>query len=334
VTTSTQQPGAESLDDAYVEALAASEADRQSRRSLRTKSALFDASQRGLLSPMEWRQRRIRRWMRVINVGLLSLLLLAGLGPLLWLAKSAITPTQDTLKTPMAWFPNGIDVDNLWQAWFEVDISQQFMNTIYLAAGSWVVQMLVATTAGFALGVLKPRYGKVFYWMVLATLFVPAVVLLVPLYLTILNPPIIGTSLINTFWAVWLPAGASAFNVVLVTRFMGNLPGEIFEAARMDGAGTFRMFWSIALPMSKPIIGVVSVFAVLAAWKDFLWPLLVLPNPDLQPLSVRLPTLQQAIETDVYLAALAISTVIPIALFIVFQRLILRSAGLGGALKG
>jgi multiple sugar transport system permease protein len=160
------------------------------------------------------------------------------------------------------------------------------------------------------------------------------VVLLVPLYLTVLNPPLIGHSLINTFWAVWLPAGASAFNVVLMTRFMRGLPAEVFEAARVDGAGAFRLFWSLALPMSKPILGVVSIFAVLAAWKDYLWPLLVLRDPAIQPLSVRLPTLQQAIELDVYLAALAISTLIPIAIFLLFQRLILRGAGLGGAVKG
>jgi multiple sugar transport system permease protein len=79
---------------------------------------------------------------------------------------------------------------------------------------------------------------------------------------------------------------------------------------------------------------VVSVFAVIAAWKDFLWPLLVLPDPDKQPLSVRLPALQRFVELDVFLAALAISTVIPVALFLIFQRLFLKSGALGGAVKG
>jgi len=88
------------------------------------------------------------------------------------------------------------------------------------------------------------------------------------------------------------------------------------------------------LPMSKPILGVVSVFAIIAAWKDFLWPMLVLPDPAVQPLSVRLPAVQQSIELDVFLAALAISTLIPVALFLVFQGVFLRSAGLGGAVKG
>jgi multiple sugar transport system permease protein len=182
--------------------------------------------------------------------------------------------------------------------------------------------------------VLRPRYGKLILGAVLTTMFVPAVVLLVPLYLTILDPPVLGRSLINTFWAVWLPAGASAFNVLLVQRFFDNLPREVFEAARVDGAGPFRLFWSIVLPMSKPILGVVSVFAIIASWKDFLWPLLVLRDPDLQPLSVRLPTLAHTTDLGVFLAALAISTLIPVAMFVVFQRQFLNSAGLGGAVKG
>ena len=292
------------------------------------------AGDRGILSPSDWRKPGIRWGTRITHLVLLLLLIVVGLGPLLWLAKSAITPTQDTLRTPMALFPNGVDWANISTAWSTVHIDVQFMNTIWVALGSWVMQIVVATTAGYALSVLRPKYGKVLYGLILGTLFVPSVVLLVPLYLTILNPPLLGQSLINTFWAVWLPAGASAFNVVLIKRFFDNLPREVFEAARTDGAGPFRLFWSIVLPMSKPILGVVSVFAIIAAWKDYLWPLLVLRDPAIQPLSVRLPTLQAAIQLDVYLAALAISTLIPIVLFLVFQGLFLRSAGLGGAVKG
>lgn len=305
------------------------------RRLVRRGGApLFDSSERSLISGFERRKPSVRITLLVINAVLLLVLVVAGLGPIIWLAKSAITDTQDTLRTPMEFFPGGAAWDNLWKAWVDVKISTQFLNTIWVAAGSWIVQMLVATTGGFALAILKPKYAKVLNGLIIGTLLVPSVVLLVPLYLTILNPPLIGHSLINTFWAVWLPAGASAFNVVLMSRFMGSLPSEIFEAARVDGAGPFRLFWSLALPMSKPIIGVVSIFAVIAAWKDYLWPLLVLRDPAIQPLSVRLPTLQQAIELDVYLAALAISTLIPIAIFLIFQRLILRGAGLGGAIKG
>jgi multiple sugar transport system permease protein len=293
-----------------------------------------DSQDRGIISTNDWQRPHIKWTWRIIHVVLLVLLIIVGLGPLLWLAKSAITPTQDTLQNPMAIFPNGVTWSTLVTAWTTVGIGVQFMNTMWIAIGSWVLQLLVATTGGFALAVLRPKYGKVINGLVLGTLFVPAVVLLVPLYLTILNPPLVNHSLINTYWAVWLPAGANAFNILLVTRFFNNLPREVFEAAKTDGAGPFRLFWSIVLPMSKPILGVISVFAIINAWKDYLWPMLVLQQPSVQPLSVRLPALQQAIPLDVYLAALAISTLIPVALFLIFQGMFLRSAGLGGAVKG
>jgi len=150
----------------------------------------------------------------------------------------------------------------------------------------------------------------------------------------VLDPPVVHTSLINSFWAVWLPAGASAFNVLVVKRFFDNLPREVFEAARVDGAGPFRMLWSVALPMSRPVLGVVSVFAVLASWKDFLWPLLVLTDPNKQPLSLRLPAIQSQTELGVFLAAMFIACLVPIIGFLIFQRPFLRGTGLGGAVKG
>jgi multiple sugar transport system permease protein len=245
-----------------------------------------------------------------------------------------MTPTQDTLRTPMALWPHGFDLGYFARAWTQTHIDRYFLNTVWIAAGSWVVQIVVATTAGYALSVLRPRGSRILTGLVLATLFVPAIVLLVPLYLTVVDVPVVHVTMIDTFWAVWLPAGASAFNVVLMKRFFDSLPREIFEAAMVDGAGPFRLFWSIVLAMSRPIIGVVSVFAVIATWKDYLWPLLVLPNPNLQPLSVRLPTLQPTTSLDIFLAALAIATLIPIALFLIFQRMFLSGGGLSGALKG
>ena len=167
----------------------------------------------------------------------------------------------------MALVRNGWAWSNLSEAWSTVQVGLYFRNTVVLAIGSWFVQLLVATTGGFVLSVLRPEYAKVLTALLLTTLFVPAVVLLVPLYIEIVHPPLIDHSFIDSYWAIWLPAGASAFNVVMVKRFFDNLPREIFEAAKVDGAGAFRLFWSIVLPMSKPILGVVSVFAVLASWQ-------------------------------------------------------------------
>jgi len=282
----------------------------------------------------EWRRPYVRVTLALLQGGLLAALVIGGLGPILWLLKSGLTPTQDTLRQPLSLFPHGIDWSNFDLAWSEVQIGHYVWNTLALALGCWAVQMVVSTTAGYALAILMPRFKGILMTLILCTLFVPSVVLLVPLYLTVLHPPVFGRSLIDSFWAVWLPSGASAFNVIIVTRFFENLPREVMEAARVDGAGPVRVFWSIVLPMSKPIIGVVSVFAVVASFNDYLWPFLVLPNPAKQPLSVRLPNIEPTTDLGVFLAALTVATVIPIVFFLFLQRFFLRGTGLQGALKG
>jgi multiple sugar transport system permease protein len=292
-----------------------------------------DGESRTITSEFDRRRPAVRITRAVVNGGLLVALVVISLGPILWLAKSAVTPTQDTLRDPIGLWPHGIDWANLRTAWVDIDLERYFGNTVVIAAGSWAVQMLVAVTAGYALAILKPRFGRVLYGLVMATMFVPAVVLLVPLYLTVLDMPFTHWNLVNTYWGAFLPAGASAFNVALVKRFFDNLPPEILDAARVDGCGDFRLFLHVVLPMSRPVLGVVSVFAVLAAWKDFVWPLVVLPDPAKQPLSVRLPRLAAVTELDVVLAALLISCALPIVFFLVFQRMFLRG-GLEGAVKG
>jgi len=302
----------------------------------RRRSNSLLESDRSIISSAERKQPGVRRSLRFVHAFLAISLVVVGLGPILWLAKSAVTTTQDTLQHPFALWPSGVDWANLSQAWNDIHIDQYFFNTVIVAAGAWAFQLTIATTGAYTLSILRPRYAGVINSMVLATLFIPAVVLLVPLYLTIVNPPLLGRdySLLNNYLAVWLPMAANAFNILLVKRFFDNLPRDVIEAARTDGAGPFRLFWSVVLPMSKPILGVVSVFAIIAAWKDFLWPMLVLPDPARQPLSVRLPAVASQTELDVFLAALAIATIIPVVMFLMFQRVFLRSAGLGGAVKG
>jgi multiple sugar transport system permease protein len=289
---------------------------------------------RSVLSPVERGRPGVRWGLRGANALLLVVLIIVGLGPLLWLAKSATSTTQDTLRNPMSLWPSGFDFENLVTAWRDAQIGHYFLNTVKIAVGSWLVQLVVAVTGGYVLGILRPWYARILTGAVLVTLFVPPVVLLVPLFLTVLDLPIAGTSLLNSYWGIWLPAGASAFNVILVKRFMENLPIEIIEAARVDGAGPIRLLLSIVLPMSKPVIGVVSVFAVLITWKDYLWPLVVLPDSEIQPLSVRLPLVRDTLQLDVFLAALAISMVLPITLFIIFRRFFISGEAMSGALKG
>ncbi|MEV6272415.1 carbohydrate ABC transporter permease [Kribbella sp. NPDC051936] len=287
-----------------------------------------------VLSDSDRKLTRIRVPFVIGQVVVLLGLLVAGLGPLLWLLKAAISPTQDSIRSPLAWFPSGqVQWGNLATAWQQGHIGYYLGNTAMIAAGTALASLIVCTTAGYVLSVLRPRWGALLSAAILATLFVPHIVSLVPLYLTVLKVPVVHTNLTNTFWAVWLPPAASAFNVLIVKRFFDGIPREYFEAARIDGAGSVRVFTSLVLPLSRPILGVVLLLSIISSWKDYLWPLLVLTNPDLQPVSVALPKIAKVTELNIQLAGLFLALLIPVLLFLVFQRAFLRGVGLSGGIK-
>ncbi|MGN6503547.1 MAG: carbohydrate ABC transporter permease, partial [Pseudolysinimonas sp.] len=138
-----------------------------------------DAADRGILSSFDRRKPGVRVAMILVHALLILGLVVAGLGPLLWLAKAAVTPTQDSISTPMLLWPNGVDWANITAAWVEVEVGKYFVNTLVLAAGALGFALLLATTGGYVLSVLRPRYAPVLNAAVLATLFIPSVVLLV-----------------------------------------------------------------------------------------------------------------------------------------------------------
>ncbi|GAA2855631.1 carbohydrate ABC transporter permease [Streptosporangium fragile] len=288
---------------------------------------------RGLVSDVDRRRVGVRWSLRLTQGTLLLATLLAGLGPILWTAKGALSPTQDLLREPLRLWPSSVQWQNLSAAWSELQIGRYLLNTVVLVGGSWAVQLLVAATGAFALSVLRPRYGRVVYGAILATLFVPGTVSLVALYLTVLDLPITGGSIADTPWAVWLPAGAHAFNVLIMKQFFDALPRELYQAAQVDGAGPVRLFWQIVMPMSRPILAVVSLLAVMDAWKDFLWPMVAISDTEAQPLAVALPRLAETAEQNQVIAGMLVAIIPPLLLFLVFQRHIVRGIGFTG-LKG
>ncbi|PZG01926.1 carbohydrate ABC transporter permease [Micromonospora deserti] len=288
---------------------------------------------RGLISHADRNRPRVRWTLRVVQAVFLVGAVIVGLGPLLWTAKGAISPTQEMLQDPLRLWPSAPQWGTLASAWAELRVGHYLLNTVVLVAGSWLVQLTVATTGAFALSVLRPRYGRFVYAAVLATLFIPGTVSLVALYLTVLDLPVTGGSIANTPWAVWLPAGAHAFNVLIMKQFFDALPHELFEAAQVDGAGPVRLFWRIVMPMSRPILAVVSLLAIMSAWKEFLWPMIAIADTERQPLAVALPRLAEVAEQNQVIAGMFIATVPPLLLFLVFQRHIVRGIGFTG-LKG
>ena len=270
---------------------------------------------------------------QLVHVIVLAGVVIAGLGPIAWLAFASLNTTQEVLRDPFGVFLHADELGNYAAAFGVVDVGKYLLNTIIVAAGACLANLAVAISAAYVIAILKPRWAGLLSGAILATLFLPGVVSLVPLYLTILDVPPFGINLQNTYWAVWLPAAANAFSILIIVGFFRAMPRELIEAARIDGVGNLRMLWYIVLPLSRPILGVVALLAIIAAWKDYLWPSLVLADSAVQPISVALPLVGKITDLSVFMAALLLATIVPVLLFAVFQKQILSGVGATSGLK-
>jgi multiple sugar transport system permease protein len=193
-----------------------------------------------------------------------------------------------------------------------------------------VFQLVLDTAAAYALSKLRPILGNVILGMMLATLMIPAMVLIIPQYLIAIDVPFLHISLLDSPLAIWLPAVANAFNIFLLKRFFDSIPQDLMHAAVIDGAGPLRILWSIILPISRPILGVVSIFAVTAVWKDFLWPKLVEPSPSTRTISVGIYAFSGGTPQQQVIAAAVIAAIPTVIFFLIFQRNIMAGLTTGG----
>ncbi|WP_328979243.1 carbohydrate ABC transporter permease [Streptomyces canus] len=285
-------------------------------------------STRTLISPATLARPRGRAAYWTVFTTVVVLFALAFLFPVYWMVTGAMKSPDEVTRTPPTLVPERWQLDGYTDAWDLMQLPQHLWNTVVQAAGAWAFQLVLCTAAAYALSRLRPVFGKVVLGGILATLMVPAQALVVPKYLTVAD-----LGLLNDPLAIWLPAVANAFNLYLLKRFFDQLPRDVLEAAEIDGAGKLRILWSIVLPMSRPVLGVVSIFALVAVWQDFLWPLMVFSDTDKQPISVALVQLSQNIQLTVLIAAMVIASIPMVALFLVFQRHIVAGIG-AGSTKG
>ncbi|MFL5998804.1 MAG: carbohydrate ABC transporter permease [Streptomyces sp.] len=282
-------------------------------------------STRTLISPATLARPRGRVLYWTVFTTVVVLFALAFLFPVYWMVTGAMKSPDEVTRTPPTLVPERWHLGGYTDAWDLMQLPQHLWNTVVQAAGAWAFQLVLCTAAAYALSRLRPVFGKVVLGGILATLMVPAQALVVPKYLTVAD-----LGLLNDPLAIWLPAVANAFNLYLLKRFFDQLPRDVLEAAEIDGAGKLRVLWSIVLPMSRPVLGVVSIFALVAVWQDFLWPLMVFSDTDKQPISVALVQLSQNIQLTVLIAAMVIASIPMVALFLVFQRHIVAGIGAGG----
>jgi len=290
-------------------------------------------STRTLISPAQLARPRGKAVYWVTFAVVVAGFTLVFLGPLYWMVSSGFKDTQEVIQTPPTLVPGSFEPDNYSRAWEVMDLARLLFNTLYYAFGALAFQLVLDVAAAYSLSKLRPVFGKAVLGAMLATLMIPATVLVVPQYLTVLDVPVVERNLLNTPWAIWLPSVTNAFNIFLLKRFFDSIPKELLDAAAMDGASPMRTLRSIVLPISRPILGVVSIFAIVGVWKDFLWPMLTLPDPAMQTLNVGIYSLSNGVPTNVLIAALTIASLPTLLIFLIFQRNIMSGLTAGG-LKG
>ncbi|WP_194922782.1 carbohydrate ABC transporter permease [Catenulispora pinisilvae] len=292
-------------------------------------------STRTLVSTSALNRRRGRIVYRFTATTVIVGFTLIFIGPLYFLFTDGLKSTHESVQVPPTLYPHAIHPGTYADAWTVGGVGRLLFNTLYYAFGALAFQLVFDVAAAYALSKLRPVFGNAIFGLMLSTLMIPATVLVVPQYITVSDLPIVHMNLVGTPEAIWLPAVANGFSIFLLKRFFDSIPDDLLAAAAIDGAGRMRTLWSVVLPMSRPILGVVSIFAVTAVWKDYLWPLLVEAgySPTRETLNVGITQAAATSPQNVVIAAAAIAAIPPLIFFLIFQRNIM-SGLTTGSLKG
>lgn len=293
-------------------------------------------NERGILSPNEYKSPGMRLAYGLFLTVAVSLTVIMFY-PFFWVLTGALKNSNEIYQVPPTFLPTDWRFDNFAKAWGIYEFPRMIGNTMVLFAGFFVSKVLVITLAAYALSRMKLPFRRAFYLVFLATLMLPTVAYLVPSYLVIQQLPGLDFGLLDTPWAIWLPAGADSFTLLLVKGFFDDIPKELSEAGRIDGASEFRVLYRIILPLSKPILAVIGIFAFLTIWNDFFWQRLVLISPENWTISVMLWYRSAVVGAtpaiNVQLAAMFLSILPPMVLFLLTQKNITTGVSMTG-IKG
>jgi len=278
------------------------------------------------------RHDRVRRRRQLSSI-LRTALILAGalimLFPFAWMVATSLTNESQLFGTPRL-IPDPIDTTAYRRVADTFPLWRWMANSIGVAVVSTTLQVITSAMAAYAFARFEFRGKHLLFGVYLATLMIPLQVLIVPLFIEVSR-----LGLQDTYVALLLPLIASPFGVFLLRQFFLGLPPEIEEAARIDGAGHWQVFARIVLPMSKPAIATLVVFAFMAAWNSFLWPLVVINSEQLMTLPLGLSQLHGrfATEWNLVMAGSTISVIPIVALYLFTQRYVIQGVALSG-LKG
>jgi len=261
---------------------------------------------------------------------LLIALAVFSLAPLLWMLSVSFMPAGEASALPPPLLPSAPTLDNYRLLFSRMGIGRYALNSVWIALLVTALSLLFNTLAGYAFAKLAFRGRERLFQTLLGALVIPAQVAMMPLFLLLKE-----MGLVNSLGGVVVPAMASVFGIFLVRQYTRGIPDELIEAARIDGAGEFRIFWQIVLPLLKPVLVTLATFTFLGSWNDFMWPLIVLSDSGLHTLPVALSNLaREHVQDSELMMAGSVLTVLPVLLlFLALQRYYLQGLLLG-SVKG
>jgi multiple sugar transport system permease protein len=270
---------------------------------------------------------RMRAWL--VNGALVACTALV-LFPLFWMLSVSFMQPGEANNLPPPMLPLHPTLSNYRELFAQAGMGRYFANSLIISTSITLLSLACNTLAGYAFAKLRFAGREKMFGVLIGALVIPAQVAMLPLFLLLKY-----AGLINSYWAVILPAMASVFGIFLVRQYARGIPGELLEAARVDGAGELRIFIQVVLPLMKPILVTLAVFTFLVAWNDFMWPLIALTGQQHYTLPVGLASLsREHVQDSGLMMAGAVVTVIPVlTLFLALQRYYLRGLLLG-SLKG
>jgi len=268
---------------------------------------------------------------RAARIALHAILIACGLavvGPFLWMAVSSVKPEGEIRRLPPTWWPEQFTFEHYRELFTRLDFPQFFANSVLVAVAVTLGNLVFCSALGYALAKLRFPGKRLLFGVVLGMLMVPGMVLFVPQFVLVSN-----MGLVNTYAGLALPYLAGPFGVFLMRQYLLSIPDDLIEAARVDGAGEFRIFWRIVLPLCRPALATLGILTFLASWNNFLWPLVVATSEDRYTLPVALALYsigQNRINFGLLLAG-SVVVVLPIVIvFLLLQRHFLRGIATTG----
>ncbi|MEH0823809.1 MULTISPECIES: carbohydrate ABC transporter permease [unclassified Micromonospora] len=263
-------------------------------------------------------------WVYAVLAGGLVLLV----GPFLWMLLGSFKPDAELRQVPPTWLPASPTTDNYRQLFTQLDFPQFFFNSTVVALAITVGNLVFCSMLGYALAKLQFPGKRVVFALVLGMLMVPGMVTFVPLFMLVSQ-----LGMVNSYPGLILPWLAQPFGVFLMRQFILGLPDDLIHAARVDGAGEFRIFTRVILPLCGPALATLGILQFLATWNNFLWPLVVAQSEEKYTLPVALALYAIGENSTRYglLMAGSVATILPILLiFVLLQRYFVQGIAMTG----